>query len=130
MDLGQRLAVEVDKKLIGAAVALDSKPPDPPLPSEEIKRRLREKAELLAELEARRPKAEPAPVSAEVQSHLDTRPSGRITADGRKLAGLMSRAKKLQNIAEGAATRHGFAKAAAEEARRELSDYMILHGLA
>ena len=96
------------------------------LQSEEIKRRLREKAELLAELEDRNPR--PSPSSSNVPAA--PAPAGRITADGRKLAGLASRARKLDAIAHVLAGKLDLAQIAAEGARIELQAYMRETGLA
>ena len=106
----------------------DDRPPQ--LPSEEIKRRLIEKAALLAELEQRNPRPAPAPVAAETEPPLQVSLTGRITADGRKLAGLMSRAKKLEAIAEAAGEKANAARQAAHIARLELNNYMTENGLA
>lgn len=110
------------------------------LPSEEIKRRLAEKAALIKELEDRRPKPEPVPTPASepeipMYGHtytvdgLKENLTGRITADGRKLAGLATRAKKLEAIAEAASEKANTAKIAANTARSELNAYMFEHGL-
>jgi len=117
------------------------------LQSEEIKRRLREKAELLAELEDRNPRPSPSSSNlrekAELLAELDFRNpkpepvpvvvpalTGRITADGRKLAGLASRARKLDAIAHVLAGKLDLAQIAAEGARIELQAYMRETGLA
>ena len=110
---------------------------EPKLPSEEIKRRLREKAELLAELEQRRPGRGPFEKSVDTSDvgppPVSVNPSpgltGRITADGRKLAGLMSKAKKLEGIAEKLSEKANAAREAANQARGELGSYMWQHGL-
>lgn len=104
-------------------------------PSEEIKRRLREKAELLAELEAKNPKPKPEALSEGVQFGIEhtvagLAPTARITADGRKLAGLASRAKKLAGLAEAAREKSRDASAAADVAREALNAYMRETGLA
>jgi 16S rRNA G1207 methylase RsmC len=96
------------------------------LPSDEIKRRVAEKAALVAELEARNPRVQPEAVAALTNPFA---PAGRITADGRKLAGLTSRAKKLGAIAEAAAKKAEDAKELAAYAREELSYYMRETGL-
>ena len=98
------------------------------LPSEEIKRRMREKAELVAMLESRNGKPV-TPAASETEPPLQASMTGRITADGRKLAGLMSRAKKLEAIAEAAAEKANATRQAASQARGELGSYMSQHGL-
>lgn len=104
-----------------------------PLPSEEIKRRTREKAELLAEFERSRPRPTvivPTPVATETEPPPQRPLTGRITADGRKLAGLMSKAKKLETKAESDSERANASRQAAHTARLELNNYMTQHGLA
>jgi hypothetical protein len=99
------------------------------LPSEEIKRRMLEKAALVAMLEARNGRP-PTPVANETEPPLQVSLTGRITADGRKLAGLMSRAKKLETVAEALGEKANAARQDARSARAELNDYMTQNGLA
>lgn len=109
------------------SVPLDDKSPSP-LPSDEIKRRIAEKAALVAELEARNPRktgASPEPPPAPA-----TAITKRITADGRKLSGLASRARALGDRAADLAERANAAKAEADAARDDLSAYMRETGLA
>lgn len=100
------------------------------LPSDEIKRRIAEKAALVAELEARTPRPKPEPVAAETEPPLQMSLTGRITADGRRLAGLMSKAKKLEAIAEALGEKANAARQSAREARQALNAYMTENGLA
>jgi len=117
------------------------------LPQAEIDRLEREKAELLAGLKEKIPVTTPrpdplgegAPVGIEytvsgmlTETEPPLKPSltGRITADGRHLAGLMSKAKKLEAAAERLGEKANAARQAAYTARLELNNYMTQHGLA
>src|SRR5690349_17436282 len=95
------------------------------LPSDEIKRRIAEKAALVAELEARNPR----PVAANSDPAAKATPK-RITVDGRKLAGLASRARRLADKAEAMAMKASLAKADADVAWEKLDAYMRETGLA
>lgn len=124
---------------IGSAVALDDKPYVPKrldLPQAEIDRLNREKAELLRGLQER---MAPLPTTSQLierEEAEETEPplkpslTGRITADGRHLAGLMSKAKKLEAAAERLGEKANAARQAAYTARLELNNYMTQHGLA
>src|SRR5678815_2000775 len=88
-----------------------------PLHSDEIKRRIAEKAALVAELEARNPRPAPMP---------DLPPTRvlQLTADGRKLAGLANKARRLGMKAAVAAEQARRAQADADIAREALNSYM------
>src|SRR5690349_8896978 len=97
-----------------------------PLPSDEIKRRIAEKAALVAELEARNPK----PVRVEDAKASDFSPTrSRITVDGRKLAALASRATRLADKAAAISMKANAAERVASEARLALDAYMAETGL-
>lgn len=111
------------------------------LPQAEIDRLNREKVELLAHLRSQvvqQALTEPASKNIDmdaVHEALDAEPpfrpslTGRITADGRRLAGLMSKAKKLEAKAEADSERAKASREASDQARGELGSYMRQHGL-
>ena len=105
---------------VGTVTALNDQPPS--LPSEEIKRRMAEKAALVAELEERIGRKAPAPQAQPK--------SGRITADPQVLSELLTDAKQTAQEHEAAAEMLESAKAAADSARARLDAYMAEHGLA
>jgi hypothetical protein len=96
------------------------------LPSEEIKRRTAEKAALVAELEARttRPIGLPGQTKATTPAQ-----ATRITADGRTLAGLTTRARILEARATIADEKAAAARLEAKDARSALEAYMRENGL-
>lgn len=102
------------------------------LPSEEIRRRLLEKDELLAELEARNPRRiiEPGAVIEFTPAEIAPKLTSRITADGRKLAGLASWAKRTDARAAALSVKAGLARVDAEVARERLNAYMRETGIA
>lgn len=112
------MALEVDTEAAPAGLVLTS---------DEIRRRIAEKAALVAELEARTSRSVTAIGGSTAPAPALTR---RITADGRKLAGLASRARRLAAKAEAAAEKATLAKADADAAREQLAAYMRETGLA